>query len=270
MRVQKINNYSQNSYSLNFSGVYRDVYKSGNLKHRNVSWMFRPALYECKNFYSYISDVFKNISKVNVYNYGCSAGYEAYSFILGMFASDKNPEKFFPIIAKDYDETIIQSTNKKILPLECNEVNSIKKLFGNDEDKISDFVTFKDRLKLFSRFRYSPSLYSLLGAQGDTLGILKDKLTDNVNFSVADIRTDYVNIEPENSLVIATNFWPYMRNEDRYALAKNLSEQMERNCYIKVDKFDNGTSPISPAVSTADLLLQNGFSLTPVLNLYKK
>lgn len=271
MHVQNINKYSSNAYSPKFSGVYRDVCAGQKIMHRNVSWMFRPSFNECKRFYSYISDVFRDIPKVNVYSYGCSLGYEAYGFVIGMFAEkEKNPEKFFPIIAKDYDEAIIGYAKKNIIPLETTEIKQIGQMFNNDANKISEFITFTDRLKILSKLKFSQSLYDNLAAQGDTLGTLSGKLTDNVKFFTADIRTDYKNIKPQNSIVLASNFWPYMSDEDRYALAKNLSEQLEQNCYVKVDKFDNGMYPGKSFVPTADLLLQNGFKWTPVLNLFRK
>lgn len=264
MQVYKINNYSQNSYSPKFTSIYRDVYAGKNIKHRNVSWMFRPSLYECKNFYRYISDTFKDVKKVNVYNYACSLGYEAYSFILGMFSCREiHPEKFFPIVAKDYDEIIIENAEKHLIPLDDNEINQIGKILDK-KYPISDF------LDLFNKNSSYESYLDKLVAEGSTLGAAEKKLTDNVRFSVADLRTDYKNIEHHNSIVLATNFWPYMLDEDRYSLAKNLSEQMEQNSYIKIDTFDNGPHLGKTFVSTAELLLQNGFKPTPVLNLFKK
>ena len=47
------------------------------------------------------------------------------------------------------------------------------------------------------------------------IAYLTDVLKDKVCFSVADIRDDYVNINPINSFIMAKNFWPYIPQDDK-------------------------------------------------------
>lgn len=263
MRVCNINNcYCQKPYNAQFRGISREVYKNNQLKYRNNSWMFRPDLPICKQFYDFLYNFFKNIDKVNVYNYACSLGYEAYSFIMGMFArSEKDFEKFMPVIAKDCDKMVINKTRNHIIPLTKCECGDITEIFDSSSTKYAEFIEFTDSDILDKKMFYK--IFGGLEADGYTMGILKDKLIQNVKYSVRDIRKDYKNIKPENSVVLATNFWPYLPAEDRVELARNLSKHLKKNCFVKLDDYDE-------MVNAPNLLLSNGFKKTPVLNLFSK
>ena len=61
----------------------------------------------------FLTEHFKNTKKVNVYSFGCSDGSEPYTFIMRMLNSfEKKPEKFFPIIARDFDSEAIQRAKR--------------------------------------------------------------------------------------------------------------------------------------------------------------
>ena len=265
MHIQNISTNNTCYYNPSFTEINRQVWtKSYNVKHRNTSYFFRPSLEKCKEFYAYLSKVFRNVDKVNVYSYGCSIGYEAYSFIMGMLSMDsKNFEKFVPVIAKDYDKKIIEYAKKNILPLDSYEIQNLRELYNSDIDKIKDvidtnfYINYKTRDLYAFELSTNPCVYVKP----------THKLTDNVKFSVADIRKDYINIEPENSVVMACNFWPYMRPKDRKELAENLYNHLGKNSLIKIDDFDNDALFNK---STAKLLLEVGFKQTPIENLFKR
>ena len=139
MRICEVKYNCFNSKNVGFSGIDRSVLQKNTrwpfiktVKHKNTSWMFRPGAEYCKKLYSYFSKVFKNKKKVNVYNYGCSLGYEAYSFIIGMrYIDNKNFAKFIPIIAKDYDEKIVQEAKTYSIPINYfYEITDMKNHFG--------------------------------------------------------------------------------------------------------------------------------------------
>ena len=266
MRIQNISTNNSNYYKPSFTEINRQVWtKSYNVKHRNTSYFFRPSLEKCKEFYAYLSKVFRNVDKVNVYSYGCSIGYEAYSFIMGMFCSgkEKNPEKFMPVMAKDYDKKIIEYAKENILPLSNYEIHKLRQLYSFDLDRLKDVIDTNFYIKYKTRELYAFEL----STNPSTYVKPTDKLTNNVNFSVADIRKDYENIEPENSVVMACNFWPYMRPKDRRQLAENLYNHLGKNSYVKIDDFDNDALFNK---STASLLLGVGFKPTPVENLFRR
>lgn len=270
MNIQYINNNIQKNYTLTHKGVSRTVYKQvvppdlathkyGNIKHKNTSWMFRPELWNCIKIYKYFSRAFNDATKVNVYNYGCSLGYEAYSFVLWLLSGKKkNPEKFLPIIAKDYDEFIINEAKKNNLFMNIVELGDIETVAGYDNIhnffELSDFGTYN----------------TIDGIQNGRYAKPKTKLTDNVQFYVADIREDYKNIEPENSIVIATNFWPYLEREERYELANNLYKQLDKGSYVNIADFDNNQYYLRDNKSTAEILHDAGFKQTSSRKILKK
>lgn len=269
MRVESIGCYNSKNYRPKFRGVSREVrvgdYFPGKVKHRNTSWMFRPAVEECKRFYNFLTRVFKNVSKVNVYSLGCSIGYEAYSFVMGMYANrkERNPEKYMPVIAKDYDEVIIKSAKEHLLPLEHSEVKRIRETFNYNDERVKEFIKFVDSYNIDNEL-WDSHFYEI-DAEGDILGIPTDKLLNNVEFSIADIRSDYVNLAPQNSVAMVSNIWPYIEDEERIKLAANLYNRFEKRCFVKIDEFDE-----EPFPKTSELLMDAGFKPTPIEYLFKK
>lgn len=261
MRIQNINNNVQNR-NVSCKSISRTVYREvvppeladhlyGKVKYKNTSWMFRPTPWACKNIYKYFSFVFKNVNKVNVYNYGCSLGYEAYSYILWLLSGGKkNPEKFLPIIAKDYDEFIINETKNNKLFMTEREVLDIEDVVG------------ANRMYKFFELSAFDTYDTIDGKKYGAFATPRKELTENVQFSLADIRDDYKNIVPENSIVIATNFWPYLENEERYELAENLYKQLDKGSYIRIDDFDNNCYYLRNNKSTATILEEAGFKRT--------
>ena len=261
MRIQNITNNMPNC-NISYRGVTRTVYKEivppdmkdhlyGNVKHKNTSWMFRPTLRQCKEIYNYFSHAFKDVNNVNVYNYGCSLGYEAYSYVLWLLSGKKkNPEKFLPIIAKDYDEFIINEARKN-------------NIFINEAEFIDiECVVGEDNIHKFFELTENGMCNTIDGKKEGRFAKPTAKLTENVQFAVADIREDYKNIEPENSIVIATNFWPYLEREDRYELAENLYKQLDKGSCVRVANFDNNRYYLRDNKSAATILADVGFKRT--------
>lgn len=265
MKVAQINN-TDYRYKTSFKGIIRTVWRKtpspngvhliDTIKHKNNSWMFRPNVRECIRQYNAFSKLFPGTEKVNVYDCACSLGYGVYGFLLWLLSGhEKHPERFFPIIAKDYDEDIIKAAREGLLPLNEDEIWNICDVVRKDD------VIKKEDLDEFFHVDYNNSENMLIGTKCYGYMAKPTKiLTDKVQFSVADIREDYVNIEPHRSLVWATNFWPYMEKEDRYKLAQNLYNQFAKGSAIKIsDDFDNNRICLQDSKSTAELLLDTGF-----------
>lgn len=266
MRIDEVRNNYYNSKSIGFNSIERSVIQKHpkipflkTVKHKNTSWLFRPGADYCKKLYNYFSKVFSDIKKVNVYNYGCSLGYEAYSFIIGMhYIDNKNFEKFLPIIAKDYDEEIVKEAKTYKIPIDYfYELTDMENHFC-----IIDSSEYFNLHPLYNNLREPPSWKYMAD--------VKNVLKNNVEFSVADIRKDYVNIKPNNSIVIATNFWPYMSANDRKELAFNLYNQLGNNSYVLIGNFDTNKITFRKG-STADVFLTSaGFKSTEIPNLFVK
>jgi len=259
MKVSQINS-TDYRYKPTYKGITRAVYNPhsidngirliGTLKHRNNSWLLRPKADVCIRQYSYFSQAFPGSEKVNIYNYACSLGYESYGWILWMLAGhEKHPEKFLPIIAKDYDADIIKAAKEFILPLTEDEIAAAKAIIprGTFEDFFNVDYGIRDDILIDTPYHG----YFAKPTQ---------KLTENIQFSVADIRRDYKNIEPERSIVLAANFWPYLKKGERYALAENLYKQLAKGSLVKIgEEFDNNRIALNDLKSVSEILSGVGF-----------
>ena len=253
-----------------YKGFTRAVFKTsatgtslGVTHHMNNSWMYRPNAYLCLKHYDFFSKALPGEEKVNVYIYGCSLGYDVHGWNLWLLSGyEKHPEKFWPIIAKDYDKHIIDAAIAGMLPLNGAEIRDINNVIK--ENNFGDFFTLVN--KIDDKWKMPDVCCS-----GDIYKPSK-LLTDKVQFSVADIRDDYVNIEPYRSIVVATNLWPYIEKEDRYLLAENLYKQLDKGSYIKIgENFDNNRICLRDSKSTAELLSYVGFKETEEFrNIFKK
>lgn len=250
MRIQNIQpNTQPRSVKPAFKAWNREVFSAGEygvlrLKHRNDTSFFRDVDFVSKTV-EYLVDKYKGADKVNVYSYGCSNGSEPYSVVMYLLSKFKDSaSKFLPIIAKDYDSTAIE------------KAKSGKALIGEKEDCYIRCYTdgFDNYFTPVApeKFEYK----------------VKKPLIDNVNFSVADIREDYKNIEPANSVIFARNFWPYMDIEDRLEVLKNLFNHLENSSSIIVGNFDN-YDPINH-YPISSMLRKCGFTEMGVENLFVK
>ena len=68
---------------------------------------------------------------------------------------------------------------------------------------------------------------------------LRPCIRHNIKYSVANILEDYKNIKPNNSIVSARNFWPYLRADKQKELADKLSKQLRENSLLITGDFDN-------------------------------
>lgn len=223
MQIYSINNINYNSRPT-FKTWEREVIdpKKG-VVNRNNTYFFR----ERDLFYKLtrmLSEQFKDVSKVNVFCFGCSDGSEPFSFAMGMLSNEEelNPKKFFPIIARDIDSVAIEKVK-----------NNDYKIYNSEKDAINKYTN-----GMFNKFIYSPfeipTKENLL-----TQVFVRKELYDCVDFAVGDIFEDYKKIEPKNSVVLARNFWPYIEgSKKREELIKCLYNQLESGSYFVIGDFD--------------------------------
>ncbi len=244
-----------------FSGWHHAVYKNnGNtltreLAYRNDTSFFRNDLL-WDEFVKFLEYKYQDFKKVNVYNYGCSNGSETFSIIMKMLSNlgKENSEKFFPIIAKDIDLAAINKAKSTPLPISWFEKGRI----NLHTDK-----------KFDTYFTEDSSGYYTKGITPDESFYLPNKiLTERVKFSQADIFKDYKNIKPENSIVLARNFWPYLeRNIPK--LISLLAEQMGKNSTLVIGSFDiNGCN--NYGINLILELAKKGFKITDNQLIFEK
>lgn len=215
MIIQTINNHQYTSP--NFERWRRDVRigHSSKLKHRNDTCFFRDSEFWAKLNY-YLVKKYINVPKVNVYSYGCSDGSEPFTFVMQMLSIHKeSANKFLPVIAKDYDLIAInKARSKNYYFLDKYEKQDINYYTNNNFDRF---------FKLFENNYY----------------YISDEIHNNVEFSVANIFDDYKKIEPENSVVLARNFWPYIeRKKERQDLLNNLAKHLGENSILVIGDYD--------------------------------
>lgn len=250
-------NYNQtynNAYAPNFTSSSREVYNAlGQLAHRNDTSLFRGDLGNWDKFAEYIGNKFKNCDKANLYSLSCSAGDEVYSLAMKLMDKygEKEAEKFFPIIATDYDEKIIKVAQKGYLPMFEDDVVLINK---ETNGKFNEY---------FEILKETPKVIDDIGMEMysdfDFIAKVKDKLRNKIKFNVADATKECKSVEPDNSIVMARNFWPYLKDENtRINLAENLYKRLGKNSAVVIGKFDDTSNAFA-----SKNLTDSGFICNP-------
>lgn len=205
-----------------FGAFERDVFVKQNsflqrLSHRNNTYLFRTDLY-WPGLIDYLVEKYKDVDKVNVYNYACSNGLEAYSFLMELFGrhDEETADKFTPIIAKDYDSFVINLANQRLVEITDEEKQRINNhTYGHFKDFFRKNSTIKDK--------YSPT----------------EKLTSRVVFEVGDITKEFNDIKKDNTIVFARNFWPYLSPADRKWTLQKIAKQLGENSILIVGDYDD-------------------------------
>lgn len=252
MRIQPIQSYGNIPTRRNnppmFRSWEREVFSTSKdtllkeLKHRNDTSFFRDGRFWSSLAY-YMLYKYRSTDKVNVYNYACSDGSESYSFLMTLIANwgIENAEKFLPIKAMDYDSVAIEKAKSGIYKIRDYESDRIFKLTNEKADMFLDRYVVDNKI----------------------LVIPKEILRNNVEFKVANILEDYKNIKPENSIVFARNFWPYLK-QDAVDLVKKLASQMKQNSTLVLGDYDIAGCKLN-GLDLAELLQDYGFK-TPLIS----
>lgn len=266
MQVQPIRNYSQNN-NPSFTHWNRTVYKLGtstgieNIIRRNNTHFFRDADFWL-DLIPFLEKKFKDISKFQIYSYGCSDGSDALTLIISMLANKRDNilKKFSPIIAKDIDPVAIERAKAsiyEIIPSEKKEINSCT---------LGKFDEF------FQEFKGESSLVP------EANMMVKPQLSNHVRYSEANILEDYRTIEPNNSIVLVRNVLPYITSnydEPYYKggdwqvqkeFLENLYNHLGENSYIAIGTYDR----YEMGRKLSKMLREIGFIKTPIYSLYKR
>lgn len=236
MNIQ--NNNNTYFYPPTFTSCSRDVCNAaGQLLHRNDTCLFRTDITNGINpidnwnrFTEYLGNKYKNCSKVNIYSLSSSAGDEVYSLVMKLLQKygDKEAEKFFPIMASDYDPKIINMAQKGFLPMFEPDENLINKHTGGKFNEYFEIV------------KETPDFIKNMNLDFDFIAKVKDKLKNKVVFKVADATEECKIVNPDNSIVMVRNFWPYLKDENqRIKLADDLYKSLGKNSAVVIGNFDD-------------------------------
>lgn len=180
-------------------------------------------------FSEYLKERYKDYDKVNIYDYACSNGSEAYSLsILLQHKFKDDAEKFFPIYAKDIDEDLIA---KNLKEQKTGKVNCEKDILTmthaidmSEEDMKRDFITSERDFKLSCNEQFAT---------------LTKKVTKPVIFSEANILDDIENIDDKNpSVVMCRNMWLYVDSKEYQKFADDLYKKLAKNSTVVLGGFD--------------------------------
>lgn len=153
--------------------------------------------------------------KVNIYDFACSDGSEAFSLIIALIEQlgEKKASRYFPIIATDIDPEIIKMANSgKII------------------------ATEEDMLKIPNAKKYF-GITPLAG--GKYILSPKEILTKNVIFKQASIQQGLDEVKKDkNNIILARNFWKYLSEEDLVNTTWKLNEKTNDNTLIIIGNFD--------------------------------
>ncbi len=246
------------TYQPSFSAIGRNVCNSaGKLLYRNDTSLFRYDLGDWDKFTEYLMNKFKNTDKVNFYILSSSAGDEGYSVIMKLLQKygEDGAKKFFPIIASDIDKKIVNMANKGFLPMFDIEEKLINKQTGG---KFGEY---------FEKTEKIPDFIKDMNIEFDFLTKVKPVLRDKIQFHKADATKECLRLKPDNSLVMARNFWPYLKDESiRIKFANDLFKTLKNNSAVVLGCFDDRSGAFA-----SKNLQDAGFIFNPeIQNVYEK
>lgn len=217
--------------------------KNGEVINRNVTELFRPDL-RWKEFTELLAKKYERNDNINLIDYACSDGSEAYTIALCLI--NYTPEicrKSFPIIAKDFDKHILS----RAMSGNCN-------IYASDLDAINDHTSNKVN-----------DYFSVVPAQdSDFIFAIRPKeiLRNNIKFQHANILDDIQKLPDENNVILCRNCWEYLGKENFHYLAEQLYEKTKNNGLVVIGKHEE-------TFGVPEILERHGFKETEVKRVYK-
>ena len=249
MRILPIQQY--NNQRPTFTSWDREVRNAnGDLLYRNDTRMFRGDI-EWEFLAHFMNAKYKDVDKINVYNFACSDGSEAYTFLISMLynAPPSNVRKFLPI--KAYGGV----GKQRVLRIKKAKKGGLE--LSRDE-------------RFAINWDSSFGLRSFFEKDKDNTYKPKAVLTKNIIFKKGDITKEYKKIKSENSVVFARNFLPYLGAAKAKELIQNLGEVMGENSYLILGNYDKCIM-LDESDDCLDVILAKaGFKPTMVDNVFEK
>lgn len=161
---------------------------------------------------------------VKIYDYGCSAGYEPTSVVMGLFnhfPKDK-VSKYTPIEARDNNPDIIKKAKEYKLRLGDDEMHRLN-FFENI--KQGDFLTASGKRK---------------GRDGQKTFECSDKLKQDINYNTGDIFEDLKEgkLSSDPCVVFIRNAWQFMTQKGIKELSENLYSKLQPQSMVIIGRND--------------------------------
>lgn len=137
-------------------------------------------------------------------------------------------QKYFPIIAVDFDKKITRKAKQGFISLSADDELRINAITNNQLNKfmtrtnksfISDKIGGTDNREFLTQFKLNP--------------ILQDK----VDFITEDINTFVDKIPNETNIIFCRNCWPYLWKTTE-VFTKKLADKIDKNSFLSIGSFD--------------------------------
>ena len=264
MRINSIQNQSYTNPK--FGSFYREVTVgiddlTQKVVHRNNTQILRPNAKYWSDLFYFLDNKYKDIPHVNVYFCSCSVGLEPYGFAISAITrhGPDRARKYLPLEAWDYDPYVIKIAKSGVTTLDSTEMINV-----DQASKYKSGMFFRKKELKYGKYKANEYLGGAITAYGGTYEVMPI-LRNNVNFGVGNILDNYTKINPNNSIVFADNFWPYL-GEREDELAEKFRNQLRNNCTLVIGEFDHKKN--LKGENTPILLSKAGFSACEVPNVY--
>lgn len=257
---------STNYNNIGFTSNRREVRtkRPGMDLYRNDTYFFRHDL-DWEAFTDKLVSKYKNQKKANIYCYGCSDGTEPFSLAMLLIKKlgAKEAEKFFPIIARDFDEQIISraKSGEILLHIRIDENRMLRPDMERIQEhlgsKYEDFLTIEGMPLHIKEYKgwYQPAK-------------IKKEIMDAVKFEYGDVTKDVKipgRIKEKDSVLMFRNAWPYFNESGQASLFKGISKRLGDNSLFLFGSFDEKFSILNKLIAKSNL-----FEKDTLMNCYKK
>ncbi len=191
----------------------------------DIDWS-KFAKFEIENF--------KNKNEVNIIQFGASDGSEAYTQIMSLLENGDRlaTKKFFPILAFDIDETIVNVARSKLLNL--NQVDECE-IADNCKSFHKYFSKSNNRLQipnnLYENFKCFNSIY--------TTYKVAPILTNKVCFNKGDIFQLAPHLKDDsNTVILCRNMLAYFPQHKIEQIVDTFSQNLKTGSLIATGKLE--------------------------------
>jgi len=201
-----------------------------------TSWMFRGDI-SWAGFVKYIESHFKNTPKVNIIDFACSDGSEAYSTIILLKENLVNADKFLPIKAYDIDDEIISAAKSGLINTGTLDRMNIQMYTDIPEKYLIESA------KSLSIKKDNPM-------QKTKTYEITDELKDSVIFKKGDMYEVLDNYKDKsNTILMCRNVLGHLSNEDIEKFVKLASKKLKEDSIFVIGDHDYNNTPIDYILS---------------------
>ena len=224
-----------------FRGCSRE-YMDNTLKFRNdtggristYTCAFRPDI-DWKDLIKTAEKEFKDFNKINLYSLACSDGSEAYSLLISINENSENPKKYFPVIAVDKDEKIIDFAKKHRINFTRDE---LARIIANSKSH-KDYFTHKGNAVSIDGEAFTDIYENSKNIPCKNSYKPTKKLRKNVRFKQEDIIETLNKIKDKgNSIILCRNVFPYLPPEDHLKIYELITEKLKSGSLFIVGQYD--------------------------------